>query len=374
MKKLTTFVLLVLVCLTAQGQTPNAQFRQLEDYLYRKGFNVRLSQYNGGDGLSRQWYVHISADRIKLQLGMRIGGNEDAYARQLLIDSINALRQQELMEVLDSIRHAFARVSKDATESYLYEAHQNGVDTIKYSLGMKAKDSSALVFSGEDNRGERFYVDPSEFMDFRYSSKAPVANNREWGFGVLSHMFKYTSGLPWDDLKDFDRVAFEQLIQPVLKRAMKLKGAKEYPVYWRYDKGFDDNVGGGGLLRKQVGLNNEGLTTGIDYVIPFPRYGDAAHALLRELDSLSHGYVDAHPEQRYLYNFPSRFFPDPEIGQAILTGYSLGHDANYVLMYGLESDGFLHILSICTDGELWMPLDWYKLKSYINGERVYRKK
>lgn len=372
MKKLTTFVLLVLVCLTAQGQTPNAQFRQLEDYLYRKGFDVRLSQYNGGDELYHQWAVNFSAERIKLQLGMRIGGNEDFYTRQHLIDSINALRQQELMEVLDSIRHTFARVSKDATESYLYEVHKNGVDTIKYSLGMKAKESSALVFSGEDNRGERFYVNPSEAMDFRYVSEAPVANNR--GFGSLIHMFKYASGLPWDDMKPFDNTAFEQLIQPVLKRAMKLKGAKEYPVYWRHDKGFDDNVVGGGLLQKQVGLNNGGLTTGIDYVIPFPRYGDAAHALLRELDSLSHGYVDAHPEQRYRYNFPSRFFPDPEIGQVILSGYGLEHDADYTLMYGLESDGFLHILSLCTDGELWVPRDWYKLKSYINGERVYRKK
>lgn len=368
MKKLTTFVLLVLVCLTAQGQTPNAQFRQLEDYLYRKGFDVRLTQYNGGNGLCHQWAVSISAERIKLQLGMRIGGNEDAYTRQHLIDSINALRQQELMEVLDSIRHTFARVSRDATESYLYEVHKNGADSIKYSLGMKEKESSSLVFSGEDNRGERFYVDPCEVMDFRYVSEAPVANNM--GFGCLNHVFKYASGLSWADLKDFDHVAFEQLIQPVLKQAMKLKGAKEYPVYWRHDKGFDDNVAGGGLLLKEIGLNSEGLTTGIDYVIPL-RYGDAAHALLRELDSLSYGYVDAHPEQRYRYNFPSRFFPDPE--QTIVRGYVLEHNTDYILMYGFEPDG-LHILSLCTDGNLWIPLDWYKLKSYINGEKVYRKK
>lgn len=372
MKKLTTFVLLVLVCLTAQGQTPNAQFRQLEDYLYRKGFDVRLIQYNGGDGLYHQWAVNISAERIKLQLGMRIGGNEDFYTRQHLIDSINALRQQELMEVLDSIRHTFARVSKDVTESYLYEVHKNGVDTIKYSLGMKAKESSALVFSGEDNRGERFYVDPCEVMDFRYQSKASVANGM--GFGFLTHVFNYDSGLSWDDMKDFDNMAFEQLIQPVLKRAMKLKGAKEYPVYWRHDKGFDDDVTeGGGLIQKGVSSvfdNQGGLTTGVDYVIPL-QHDDAAHALFRELDSLSHGYVDAHPEQLYRYKFPSQCFP--AIDGTILRGYNLDGTDKYILMCELDPEGF-HILYLRINGDFWLPRDWQKLKSYINGEKVYRKK
>lgn len=368
MKKLTTFVLLVLVCLTAQGQTPNAQFRQLTNYLYRKGFDVVHSQSSGGGFLCHQWSVIISPMMLKSQLGVKIDGNEDPYVRQQLIDSIKALRQQEFVEVLDSIRHTFARVSKDATESYLYEFHKNGVDTIKYSLGV-ARDSSSPFFSGEDNRGERFYVDVRELFEFRYQAKASV--DKGMGGGSLVYCFNdYNSDLSWDDMKPFDNTAFEQLIQPVLKRAMKLKGAKEYPVYWRHDKGFDDNVGGGGLLQKEVSLKNWGLTTGIDYFIPF-QHEEATHALLRELDSLSHGYVDAHPEQRYRYYFPSRFFP--KNGQTIVRGEHWEHTADYTLMYRLEPDGF-HILNLCTDGDFWVPRDWYKLKSYINGEKVYRKK
>ncbi|MDE5551049.1 MAG: hypothetical protein K2I99_06875, partial [Bacteroidaceae bacterium] len=291
--------------------------------------------------------------------------NEEPYVRQQLIDSINALRQQEFVEVLDSIRHTFARVSKDATESYLYEFHKNGVDTIKYSLGV-ARDSSSPFFSGENSRGEKYYVDARELFDFHYHAKASV--DKGMGFGYLLYCSNdYNSGLSWDDMKDFDNTAFEQLIQPVLKRAMKLKGAKEYPVYWRHDKGFDD---GRGILQKEVSSMGWGLTTGIDYFIPF-QHKDAAHALLRELDSLSHGYVDAHPEQRYRYKFPSRFFP--EKGQTIVKGENWEHTADYTLMYGLSQEGF-HILCLRTNGDFWLPRDWQKLKSYINGEKVYRKK
>ena len=371
MKKLTTFVLLVLVCLAAQGQTPNAQFRQLEDYLDKKGLDVVHTQFSEGENLSHQWAVCISAMSLKLQLGMRIGGNEDLYARQQLIDSINALRQQEFVEVLDSIRHTFSRVSKDAAESYLYEVHKNGADTIKYSLSV-AKDPYSLFVSGKDSCDEKSYVDIREIMGFRYQSKASVANGM--GFGFLTHVFNYDSGLSWDDMKDFDNMAFEQLIQPVLKRAMKLKGAKEYPVYWRHDKGFDDDVTeGGGLIRKEVSSvfdNPGGLTTGVDYVIPL-QHDDAAHALLRELDSLSHGYVDAHPEQLYRYNFPTQCFP--AIDGTILKGYNLDGTDKYILMCELDPEGF-HILYLRTNGEFWMPRDWQKLKSYINGEKVYRKK
>ena len=45
----------------------------------------------------------------------------------------------------------------------------------------------------------------------------------------------------------------------------------------------------------------------------------------------------------------------------------------YELHPFLDEDGY-HIVSITTIGEYWEPKDWHKLKSWINGERVERKK
>jgi len=38
-----------------------------------------------------------------------------------------------------------------------------------------------------------------------------------------------------------------------------------------------------------------------------------------------------------------------------------------------DEDGY-HILFLRNKGDRWIPKDWPKLKSYINGEMVYRKK
>ena len=38
-----------------------------------------------------------------------------------------------------------------------------------------------------------------------------------------------------------------------------------------------------------------------------------------------------------------------------------------------DEDGNYHILTLNNMGELWVPRDWQRLKSYINGERVYLK-
>lgn len=46
----------------------------------------------------------------------------------------------------------------------------------------------------------------------------------------------------------------------------------------------------------------------------------------------------------------------------------LGYD-----LKALANNAGFYILSINTKGELWIPREWPRLKSYINGERVYRK-
>ena len=52
MKKLFTCVLLLAMCLAAQGQKPNEQLRQLEDYLRQQGYVVTHTQSNSqGKGI-----------------------------------------------------------------------------------------------------------------------------------------------------------------------------------------------------------------------------------------------------------------------------------------------------------------------------------
>ena len=94
-------------------------------------------------------------------------------------------------------------------------------------------------------------------------------------------------------------------------------------------------------------------------------------ALCRCLDSLAHDYVDKHPEQLYRYYFTSSF-PSGKL-KDIVQGPEYSRDPkSYNLSCMRDGDGF-HILSITTDSELWIPREWTKLKSWINGEKTYLK-
>ena len=175
-------------------------------------------------------------------------------------------------------------------------------------------------------------------------------------------------------MKSFDIEAFRALIQPVINPLLSLKGAKTYPVYWRHDVGYEDEVGiNGGLTHKTTSYGKnatgQGLTTGTVYFIP-AQYKAEAEALYKQLDSLTYAYVNQHPEQPYIYNY-SKGYSRYNL-EEIVEGVKYLGDDNYSLRSYSDPNGF-YILSLTTKGDIWIPSDWPKLKSWINGEKVYLK-
>ena len=174
-------------------------------------------------------------------------------------------------------------------------------------------------------------------------------------------------------MKNFDIEAFQALIQPVIKPLLSLKGVKTYSVYWRHDVGYDEEVSEEGLIFKSVSYGSadsgHGITTGTFYFIP-AQYEAEAKALHKQLDSLSLAYVNQHPEQPYIYKYSKdySFFNIVEI----LNGHRHHVSDDYSLRSYSDPDGF-YILSLTTKGDIWIPREWPKLKSWINGEKVYLK-
>ena len=160
-------------------------------------------------------------------------------------------------------------------------------------------------------------------------------------------------------MKPFDSEAFCAHIQPVLKKFMKLKGAKAYPVHWQYDEGHPS------------------LTTGTHYIIP-SQYETEAQNLYRQMDSLAYNYLNSHPEQPYSYEFTSGF-PENETGynntllNEMMKGLGDKNGNEFYLEYAHSADGNYHIFILTSKGEFKKPDDWASLKSYINGEKVYIK-
>ena len=375
MKKIFTIILLASVAIAARSQQSNPQLHQLEQYLQEQGYAVSHTQSTGTErGISHQWSALLNAYIIHPQSAIDSTMSEAALRRIVhQYDSINHLRRQRLTQVLDSIRTTFARLGKDASESYLYEYHKDGTDTIKYSLAFRRDDGALRTYRYNNsvyfnNAGE------VALFDYTRSNDSDGWGATDWGY--YSHLYTIGNDISWDDMQPFDHAAFEALIAPALKAAKKLKGAKAYPVYWRHDEGFNDDVGpNGNLVGKTVrqsdyGPNSHyGLTTGTLYFIPIQHEAEAK-ALYRQIDSLAHSYVDSHPEQYYTYTFSSDF----RYGNLrdMVRGQDFKDDASYDLKTLADDTGF-YILSINTKGELWIPRDWPRLKSYVNGEMVYLK-
>ena len=286
-------------------------------------------------------------------------------------DSLNAQRRRIMACGLDSIRHTFALLGAEAAESHLYEYHKFGTDTIRYSLVLPQEMEEVMPdsFSFRDPEIANFYY-------HRYKDTKGDGGIVE--SASLSHLITVPSGIRRGDMKPFDINAFETLIQPDLKPLMKKKGAKVYPVHWQHDAGFDDEVGKGLMYKVTTRSSPEseenlhtGLTTGSHYFIPV-RYEAEATALCHRLYSLALDYVNSHPGQLYNYKFMPSHFPYPGNLYEVVQADDWMGSNGYFLCLMKDKEGF-HILSLREKGERWVPKDWQKLESYINGEKVYLK-
>ena len=360
----------------------NPRLQQLEDCLQKLGYEISYSQGNmsmiGTDvdrSITRGWTFELSArgEEITNRLVYRVP------------DSIVPLRRQLLAIAIDSIRAAFADLNKKEVETYMYEKHKDCADTIEYSIGFY--DGKGNLQPSNTNNSV-FFHNAKEQASFSYHK-----NCDDWDIGNYKHRYKS------DDLvsvRSFDAAAFEKHIQPAFAVLKSLKGAATYPVYWRHDKEYKDSIGGGRIQRilgiNHVNANHAGLVTGSHYFIP-AQYKAEANALYRQLDSLTFDYLNRHPEQLHSYHTSSAL-PYPSAPQseyttyteassnsvqhfssASLLAYGYGYDIDnydYILNFYLMEDG-LHILSITSTGEGWMPAEWEKLKSWINGKKKYLK-
>ena len=363
MKKSLTIMLLAALAVAAQGQS-NPRLTQLEDFFRRQGDLAIHTQTNAINGnTTHHFFSSISGNNMWVSKWAETTTEEWKQRVLREQDSINAQTWQRVDKVLDSIRIAFACLGKEASESYMYEYHKNGTDTIKYSLAFRRGDDT-LYSSHIDNKV--YWGNEKEFAQFDYYKKPLNDQGAVEASGNFNHSYSIPSGLSYDDLKPFDTIAFSAYIQPIMKRFKKLKGTKTYSVCWRHDEGFEP-----GHDFWSYGYNHYGICTGTHYIIP-SEHETEVEALYHQLDSLAYNYISTHPEQVYEYTFTTRF---PHLNDAVMVrGCSYKGDENkYYLRCVRTEDGNYHIFVLNSKGQLWIPYDWDKLKSYINGEKVYIK-
>ena len=354
---------------------PNERLLELEQTLREQGFGVGHSQRNGR-GIEHRWMSSVFLSSNKFQLSQEqwaklSKGELRSFAQKS--DSIHALNRQRNTQAIDLIRSSFSGLAGEASESYMFEVHNQDCDTIRLSMAWKEENHPLSSWHGD---GGVHYYNAREAAYFQYQ-RPP---GRTDAHGQYMHVYTEDYPEPIGDIKSFDQTSFKTLVvEPCVKRAMRLKGARKFPVYWRHDEGYKDDVSGDLIykvtLQSDYGENKHtGLTTGDLYFIP-KIYENEANELLATIDSLAYDYVEAHYDQDYSYHFNPCFSHNNNV--SIVSGSNWPDkkpvSTEYQLSTYMDDDGF-YFVSISTEGELWMPRGFSTLKSWINGERVERKK
>lgn len=365
MKKILTLMLLAVLTATVQSQQPNPRLTQLEEYLPTQDVNVYKRQDNSAGEITHRILVnptrHMSGWKSYFKKEM---SEEERQQRVLTVNSRIAQGRQKMEGIIDYFRTTFSRLGKEASESYLYENHKNGNDTIKYSYIGPSREVASFEYHGTLHKDNGNGID--DYSDYFFS---------------YNHSYTVPTGIAKDDMKPFDGEAFCAHIQPVIKKFMKLKGAKAYPVHWQHDEGFEKNEDF--FTIPKYGRNQHefethpGLTTGTHYIIP-SEHEATVKILYKQLDSLAYDYLTKHPEQPYSYNFTKEITGSDKshiyagLPNIIKGNIYKGSDEFY-LCCKCEEDGLYHILTLNNKGVFWIPSDYASLKSYINGEKVYLK-
>ena len=350
------------------AEATNQRLRQLEESLQKQGYKTSFTQSNT-DELS-----------IRHSLSIAMHAQGMPYTFKPMPDSIIAQRQERQAKALGTIRLFFTDLSKEATESQMYENHQDGTDTVEYVLNWVSPQASYGPTSHPFQQIRRYGAFVT--ADFFYRK-----NEDGYDECIYSHLHKEPLGVAYEEMKPFDVAAFEAQVRPALAPAMTLQGAYSCPIYWRHDAGFKDDFDGGIQMKfNPESKSGAGLATGTRYFIP-ARYQDEANKRFQQLQSLIQDYVNQHQDQYYRYTYSSDIpYPDDDdesewlvhntfSGITLLGGVSGSGDIgfkNYTVLYERRDDG-LHILFFSSEGSAWMPKEWYQIKRWVNGKATYRK-
>ena len=342
MRRILSLLLMLTVGIvgsTAQGLWMN---RLMDDFTAH-GAKVSVSRINDKFHLSRRWNV--------------------AFDRDLPLANTVCI-------VLDSM-------ARHAVESYRYECHRNGNDTITYSIAMRgygnnddyvldltrvADQSSTWTNDYNDFKKSHAYLYRNPYMQQeRNFYNLLQGNNRRMYFGAREAvMFDYVQGhgnliAMATQLNEAQGTYYHFVIAP-LDSLLSTLNARKTPVHYRHEAGqpvdkattyyYTDY-----LLPKSKGQSE---SRGTLYVV---KADEGAAALYRTLLDAANRHLDENPTQCCVLEYTDRHFKLSGVRNTTKLLVNEIAESSF-LMADLDRDGTLYVLRLEVDGEYWIPKNW----------------
>ena len=218
MKRTVFFLMLALLCATSHAQI-NPKMQQLFDKLTEMGEAPRIIKHGGKD------------QPTVLEYGMHLYYSPNMYrdSHTPFIDSLLREDKNNLEQGLAAIRHTLDDLQAEAAESYHYEYHKGGRDTIVYSMNL-CRDTVLNTSKHRSGSHPLFYS--NEYLYFNYQ---PYHKEGEVGANL-----QYTVNIPSPG-PQAEKNSFESLVADIVKLFNQNK-IKPRTAMWQHDKAYSDSI------------------------------------------------------------------------------------------------------------------------------------
>ena len=258
-------------------------------------------------------------------------GNIQRNVQNQKMDSIRKERCEQENRIYNAIRNTCKALIDEAMESYIWEYHRNGVDSIRYTIALGEYHNGDTPKTWQRQRDVQYYGAP-EIITFRYDPN-PVNDGNPGiakGFGYFRYEYTPDSvGKQMKDLVPFNKEAYTALLQPILKQ--------------------------------------KGITSRQFYV-----YRDSTLSF-NELKENDDFVLEDNPGINFHFN--------PHTYYGLRTMYELFENLDYrralgfyhIYLHSIDDQEF-NIVIVEGTGDMIVPMEWLILKSWKNGKVVYDKK
>lgn len=269
---------------------------------------------------------------------------------------------QELKAIIDVCR----QLSKEAKESYLWESHEEGKDTLMYLLTLNnpiCRETLKLIYTDKNvsfetlDGDETNELEPKGWYEFEY--------HLENGDNSRNHFI---------DVAEMNR-----RIAPILQN----DSIERHEIYIRHDRSYTAQTE---ELEYRQGAANLPLwfdteSRGTLYTIPSKEMADK---VFLQLGKVITQYFKENPWVIHIGRNPfPRTYEHEKWSMTLVYSdvydYTLENDTPHeynILFYppGNNYDGVCRLLVVESNGHLWLPKGWRTMKSWVNGKAVYYKK
>lgn len=337
--------MLVFFCVVSQAQV-NPKMSALFDQLTELEAPLRIVKARS---------PHFPARMIYYSQLYMYGG----YEGQQLIQEKDKVKRQ-----LAAVRQTLDQLQEEAQESYHYEYHKNGNDTIIYSLNLSADTTNAEKYQN----GNRTTFHSDECLNFCYAAFMDGPS--------MEGMLEYSVTLS-DEAQNAQEPYTQSDLTEDIARLFKQHKIKPRKSYWRHDKEYSDSITK--MESKDFGVSmyfynnrHDGDTEVTIYTLPEEQL-QQARQLLGEVSGLAQKITNTQQDFYFNYDY-TQSFGKYYWGNMLMCWDPLDStDPQSYVLSAIWDDNGCHFIISQSHGNLLVPKDWYAIKTFVNGKKTYFK-